>query len=128
LVRSSIALGTQVSRLTIGFLLWLHYKQTHPMLRPFVSFGVLLLAIQDGLTDLLETRAWVEEDENVAREQLANHAHSTRWLIGLNYQEDHSDSRSRWTDTFAQVIAARSAQLSPEVETVLVQMRDRMCG
>src|SRR5271170_3085870 len=43
LVRSCIALGSQYSRLALGFLLWLHSKQSDPMLRPFVSFGVLLL-------------------------------------------------------------------------------------
>jgi hypothetical protein len=115
LVRSSIALGSEASRLTLGFLLWLHGKQNHPVLRPFVSFGVLLLQIHEGLTSLLEICAWVEEDEKVAREELGDDVQSGRWLIGLNYQEDHVD-------------AARSGQLPPEAEAVLRQMRDRLSG
>jgi hypothetical protein len=98
-VNSSIALGSQYSRLALGFLLWLYDKQGDPMLRPFVSFGVLLLQIQEGLTNLLETCALVEEDERLAREQLGDDVHSARWLIGLNYQEKRS---APWTDTFAQ--------------------------
>jgi len=128
LVRSAIALGSQASQLAVRFLLWLHDKQSPPMLRPFVSFGVLLLQIQEGLTNLPEACAWVEEDEKLAREQLGRHVHSTRWLIGLNYQEDHSGPRSHWTGTFAQVIAAKSGQLPPEAAAVLKQMRDRLSG
>lgn len=72
LVRSCIALGSQASRFGIGFLLWLHGKQSHPLLRPFVSFGVLLLQIHQDLsgTTLPLTCAWVESEENSAREQL----------------------------------------------------------
>jgi hypothetical protein len=80
LVRSSIALGSEVSRLALGFLLWLHGKQSHPMLRPLVSFGVLLLQIQEGLPGVPETCDWVEEDEKLAREQLGDDVHSARWL------------------------------------------------
>ncbi len=128
LVRSSIALGSEVSRLTIGFLLWLHNRQTHPMLRPFVSFGVLLLAIQEGLTNLSETCAWVEEDEKLARKQLGNDVHSAAWLVGLNYQEDLAEPRRPWVDTFAQVLAARAGQPPPEVESALNQMHHRLSG
>jgi hypothetical protein len=80
LVISSIALGSEVSRLAVGFLLWLHGKQSHPMLRPFVPFGVLLLQIQEGLPSVPETCDWVQEDEKLAREQLGDDVHSARWL------------------------------------------------
>jgi hypothetical protein len=127
LVRSAISLGSQVSRLALRFLLWLHDKQDHPMLRPFVSFGVLLLQIQEGLASasFLDTCAWVEADEHLARQQLGRDVHSERWLVGLNYQEDDL-GRAHWTDTFSQVIAVRSRQLPPEAARVLEQMHGRM--
>jgi hypothetical protein len=111
LVRSAIALGSQASQLALRFLLWLHDKQSHPMLRPFVSFGVLLLQIQENVaaTCLLDTCAWVEAEENSAREQLGRNA------------------RARWMDSFAQVIEVRSGQLPPEVESALKRMHDRLC-
>jgi hypothetical protein len=129
LVRSAFAIGSDASRLALGFLLWLHDKQSHPMLRPFVSFGVLLLQIQEDLAPatLLDTCAWVEAEENSAREQLGREVHSERWLIGLN-QEDHAKPRARWTGTFAEVTAARHGQHPPKVGMVLKQMYDRMSG
>jgi hypothetical protein len=57
MVRSSIALGSQYSRLALGFLRWLHNKQSHPMLRPFVAFGVLLLQIHEDLPNAPESCA-----------------------------------------------------------------------
>jgi hypothetical protein len=126
LVRSSVALGGEVPRRAMRFLLWVHAKQGHPILRPFVSFGVLLLQVQEGPTNLPETCAWVEEDERLAREQLGDDVHSPKWLVGLNYQEDNLDCQKLWADTFAQVIAARSGQLPTEVETVLKRMHERL--
>jgi hypothetical protein len=128
LVLSCIALGSQFSQLALGFLLWLHAKQSHPMLRPFVSFGVLLFQIQEDLARacLMDTCAWVEAEENSAREQLGRDVHSARWLIGLSYQEDHSERRAPWTDTFAQLIAAGVGQLPPDVARVLQQMLNRL--
>lgn len=96
------------------------------MLRPFVSLGVLLLQIPEGPTNIAETCAWVEEDEKLAREQLGDDVHSARWIMGLNYQEAHIDRRAPWTDTFAQVIAARSGHLPPEVESALRELLDRL--
>ncbi len=130
LARSAIALGSEASRLALGFLLWLHDKQSHPMLRPFVAFGVLLLQIQEGLAtaSLPDTCAWVEAEENSARQQLGREVHSERWLVGLNGQEDHSKPRARWTDTFAQVIRAQSAHFPPDVESTLNLMIARMSG
>ncbi len=132
LVQSSIALGTQATRLALGFLVWLHGKQSNPLLRPFVSLGVLLLHIQENLsgTNLLETCAWVEQDENLAREELhkAHDVHSARWLLGLNYQEDNGDRPKIWADTLVHVIAVNSGHLSPEVESALRQMKERLLG
>lgn len=130
LVHSAIALGSQASQLTIGFLLWLHGKQSHPRLRPFVSFGVLLLLVQQNLASasLLDTCAWVEAQENSAREQLGRKVHSDRWLVGLNCQEDHRESRARWTDAFAQLITVRTGQLPWDVESTLSLMIARMSG
>jgi len=102
MARSSMALGSQASRLALGFLLWLHGKQSHPMQRPFVSFGVLLLQIQEGLPGPPETCAWVEEDEKLARQQLGDAVDSAKWL------------------------AATSGRLSPAVGAVLEQMRHRL--
>jgi hypothetical protein len=124
LLNSAIALGSQASRRALGFLLWLHGKQSHPMLRPFVSFGVLLLQVQEGLANLPETCAWVEEDEKLAREQLGDDVHSAKWLVGLNYQEDSRDQSELWADTLAQVLAAQSGQLPPEVESSLRRLPD----
>jgi hypothetical protein len=130
LVRSSIELGSQASRLALGFLLWVHAKQSHPHLRPFVSFAALLLHIQEDLSaaDALETCAWVERDEKLAREELdEDDVHSERWMVGLNYQEDMDDAhRELWTATFGQVIAARSGYVSPEVESALRRMYERL--
>ena len=129
LVRSSIALGSQASRLALGFLLWLHGKQSNSLLRPFVSFGVMLLQIQEDLggTSLLETCAWVERDEKLAREQLDQEdVHSAKWLVGLNYQEDAWDRPKPWAYTLAHVIAARSGKFPPEVESALHEMHDRL--
>ncbi len=133
LVGSCVTVGDQAAQLGIGFLLWLHAKQEHPMLRPFVSFGVLLLQTQQGLPDLPATCAWVDEDERLAREQLGKRVHSPKWLVGLNYQEDYreddEDDPNRpdlWAETLAQVIAARSRLLPPEVESLLKRMRDRL--
>jgi len=131
LVRSSIALGSQASHLALGFLLWVHSEQNHPHLRPFVSLGALLLHIQEDLpgTNLLETCDWVEADEKLAREQLDEEdIHSSRWLVGLNYQEDSRDCPRFWVNTFAHVIAVRSGQLPPDVEAVLKLMLDRLSG
>jgi hypothetical protein len=116
----------------MGFLLWLHGKQSHPLLRPFVSFGVLLLHLQENLsgTNLLDSCAWVEQDEHLARKELDKTAdvHSARWLLGLNYQEDNRDRPKIWADTLAQVIATRSGHVSPEVESALRQMHERLLG
>ena len=132
LVRSSIELGSQASRLALGFLLWVHAKQSHPHLRPFVSFAALLLHIQEDLSaaDVLETCAWVERDEKLAREELdEDDVHSERWMVGLNYQEDMDDAHSElWTATFGQVIAVRSSYVSPEVESALRGMYERLLG
>jgi hypothetical protein len=128
LVRSAIVLGSAASRLALGFLLWLHDKQSHPMLCPFVSFGVLLLQIQEDLApaSLVETVAWVEAEENSARERLGREVHSERWLVGLHYQEDSRKDRARWTNTLAQAITVRSGQLPPDVESTLSLMIARM--
>jgi hypothetical protein len=63
-VRSSIVLGSEASRLALRFLLWLHDKQSDPRLRAFVSFGALLLQIQESLSpsNLLDTCTWVGHD------------------------------------------------------------------
>jgi hypothetical protein len=130
LVRSSIALGSQASQLALGFLLWLHGKQSHPLLRPFVAFGVLLLQIQENLygQSLLDTCAWVEAEENSAREQLEKNddVHSSRWLLGLNYQEDSRERTKIWADALARVIEARSPHVSPEAESALRRMHERL--
>jgi hypothetical protein len=128
LVQSCIALGSQAPRLALGFVLWLHGNQSDPLLRPFVSFGALLLQAREGLceTSLLDTCAWVEAEENSAREQLGRDVYSARWLVGLNCQEGNARCRGAWMDTLAQVIAARSGHLPPEVETVLKRMLDRL--
>jgi hypothetical protein len=135
LVSSCVAVGDQAARLGIGFLLWVHDKQQHPILRPFVSFGALLLQIQEGLPNLPETCAWVKEDEKLAREQLGKRVHCGKWLIGLNYQEaygeedeDDPERPQLWADTLAHVIAVRSGQLPPEVKSALKQMHDRLSG
>jgi hypothetical protein len=91
LVRSSIMLGSQASRQGLGFLLWLHGKQGDPRLRAFVSFGALLLQIQEDLcgSNLLDTSTWVEHEEKVAREQLHPlEINSATWLLGLSSYED----------------------------------------
>jgi hypothetical protein len=126
LVRSCIALGSQCSRLALRFLLWLYGKQTDPLLRPFISFGALLLQAREGLceTSLLDTCAWVEAEENSARERLGRDVYSARWLVGLNWQEGNARCRGAWMDTLTQVIAARSGHLPPEVESTLSLMRD----
>jgi hypothetical protein len=129
LVRSAIALGSDASRLGVGFLLWLHGEQSHPRLSPFVSFGVLLLQIQENLAraNPLDTCAWVEEDEVLARERLnEDDVHSARWLVGLNYLEDYRDKQRLWADTLAWVVSQRSAQLAPEVDSVLRKMVHRL--
>jgi hypothetical protein len=127
-VNSSIALGSQASRLALRFLLWLHGKQSHPMLRPFVSFGALLLQASEGLceTSLLDTCTWVETEEDSARNRLGRDVYSARWLVGLNCQEGNARRRGAWMDTLAQVIAARSGHLPPEVESALRQLLDRL--
>jgi hypothetical protein len=126
LLRSSIALGSEASRRALGFLLWLHGKQSDPMLRPFVSCGALLLQIQEGLCDtsLLDTCTWVDKEENSARQQLGSDVYSAKWLLGLNGQQVHRRTRSPWTETLAEVMTARSGQLPPEVESTLRLMRD----
>ena len=125
LVRSSIELGSQASRLALGFLLWVHAKQSHPHLRPFVSFAALLLEIQEDASDpsLLETCAWVESEENSAREQLekSDDVHSSRWLVGLNYQEDMSTRSAVWAEALA-----KSGHVPPEVESALRRMHERL--
>ncbi len=129
LVRSSITLGSDASRLALGFLLWLHVKQSDPRLRAFVSFGALLLQIQEGLcgSNLLDTCTWVEHDEKMARELLHPlEINSATWLLGLSAFEDCGGHREPWTDTFAQVVAARSGQLPPEVESALRRLLDRL--
>jgi hypothetical protein len=129
LVRSCIALDREALRLGIGFLLWLHGKQSSPMLQPFVSFGVLLLHIREDFPDmnLLDTCRWVEADEALAREQLdEDRLHSPRWLVGLNYLEDGRKAPKRWTDVLAQVISARPMHLPVDVEAMLQQMKDRL--
>jgi hypothetical protein len=132
LVRSSIALGNQASRLACGFLLWLHGKQSDPLLRPFVSFGVLLLQIQEDPSGagLLNTCEWAESEESSAREQLKKNddIHSSRWLLGLNYQECDRARRPTWADTVERVIAARAGHVPPEVESALRRMYERLLG
>ncbi len=130
LIRSSFALGGEVTRLAMRFLLWLHGKQSLPMLRPFISFGVLLLDIycKDPMDpNLLDTCKWVEEDEKLARSELEEHdIHSAKWLVGLNYQEDSRDRFKLWTETLEQAIAARTGELTIEAEAALQRMRDRL--
>ncbi len=130
LVRSSFALGGEVTRLAMGFLLWLHDKQSLPMLRPFVSFGVLILDIycKDPMDpNLLDTCEWVEEDEKLARAELGeNDIHSAKWLVGLNYQEDNRDRFKLWTEALEQAITARTGQFTPEAEAALQRMRGRL--
>ena len=123
LVRSSIALGNEASRLALGFLLWLHGKQSDSLLRPFVSLGVLLLQTQEdpSCPGLLDTCEWAEAEETSAREQLtkSDDVRSSRWLLGLNYQECDWARQPRWADTVERVIVARSGHLSPEAESAL---------
>jgi hypothetical protein len=130
LVRSSVALGGEVTRLAMSFLLWLHGKQSLPMLRPFISFGVLLLDIywKDPMDpNLLDTCKWVEEDEKLARAELGEEdIHSAKWLLGLNYQEDSRDRFKLWTEILEQAIEARTGQLAFEAEGALRRMRDRL--
>ncbi len=130
LVRSSVALGGEVTPLAISFLLWLHDKQGLPILRPFISFGVLLLDTycKDPMDpNLLETCKWVEEDEELARADLGDdEIHSAKWLVGLNYQEDSLKRSRLWTETLEQAIAARAGQLTPEAEAALRRMRERL--
>ncbi|MGB6942574.1 MAG: hypothetical protein WBE37_09285 [Bryobacteraceae bacterium] len=130
LVRSCVALGGEITPLAISFLLWLHDEQSLPILRPFISFGVLLLDIycKDPMDpNLLETCKWVEEDEKLARAELGeNDIHSAKCLVGLNYQEDSRDRSELWTETLEQAIAARAGQLTPEAEAALQRMRGRL--
>lgn len=124
LVRSAIALGSEPSRLAVGFLLWLHGMQGDPLLRPYVAFGTLLLQIQEDVEhlNLLDTCAWLDFEEQVARDQLGRDTHSERWLLGLNCQEDSNESRWRWTETFAHLVEANSGRFPPEVVFVLRRM------
>jgi|SRR5665213_1416035 len=129
LVRSSIELGSQASRLALGFLLWVHATQSHPHLRPFVSFAALLLHVREDCSaaNLLDTCAWVEAEQNSGREQLDEEdVHSATWLVGLNYQEDSRERTKIWADALARVIEARSPQVSREVESALRRMHERL--
>jgi hypothetical protein len=94
-----------------------------------VAFGALLLQVQEDLADtnLMDTCAWVEHEEKLARQQLHElEIHSATWLLGLSAYEDDSGSSFPWWDTIEQVIAARSGHLPPEVESALRQMRERL--
>lgn len=93
LVRGLIVLGSEASQLALRFLLWLHDKQSDPRLRAFVSFGALLLQVQEDLAgqNLRDTCTWVEDEEKFAREQLHElEIHSATWLLGLSSYEDSS--------------------------------------
>jgi hypothetical protein len=129
LVRGSIVLGSEPSRLALRFLLWLHDKQSDPRLRAFVGFGTLLLQVQEDLAgqNLLNTCTWVEDEEQFAREQLPElEIHSSTWLLGLSCYEDDSARSFPWWDTIEQVIAARSGHFSREVESALRRMHGRL--
>ena len=92
LVRGSIAFGIETSLLALRFLLWLHDK-SDPRLRAFVSFGALLLQVQEdpASQNLLDACTWVEDEEKFAREQLNDlEIHSATWLLGLSSYEDGS--------------------------------------
>jgi hypothetical protein len=116
LVRSAILLGNEPSRLAMGFLLWLHAEQSHPLLRPYAAFGILLLQIQEDPAhlNLLDTCVWLDFEEQLTREQLGSDVHSEHWLL-----EDYDYSRWRWTETFAQVTEAHTGRFPPEVLSVL---------
>jgi hypothetical protein len=128
LVRSAVALGNQPCQLALGFLLWVHSKQSHPVLRPFAAFGALLLEIQasPSKAEILETLRWVTQEETLARMQPEGHVHSPRWLLGLSWQADSRKNRDRWIDTFAQVLAARSEHLSPDVQSTLGRLTEAL--
>jgi hypothetical protein len=126
LVRSAIVLGNELSRLAMGFLLWLHAKQSDPSLRPYAAFRILLLQIQEDPEpqNLLDTCVWLDFEEQLARDQLGRDVHSERWLLGLSWHEDRNNNRWRWTETFAQVTESHTTRFPPEVMSVLRRISD----
>jgi hypothetical protein len=132
LTRSAIALGEDVSRPAIAFLLWLRGVQRHPRFSPFASFCTLLLGIQVGIgpasdQDLSELLNWVERDEAVCRESLGWHVKSPRWLTGLNSHMDNRDNRDRLLDCSRRILTGPVGQY-PETQKRLQQLLDRIAA
>lgn len=75
----------------------------------------------------MATCAWVEQEEQQAREQLGRQVHSERWLLGLNTHEDSTTSRERWRETATQIIQAAHLKCGAK-EPAIHELANRLAG
>ena len=108
-VNSSICLGTDIVLQSLSFVYWTYQRQGHPLFRPFLHFGTLLieshLALDGTLprTRLASRVKLMQRDEAQARDLLGWRTKSSRWLMGLSTYEDQSAERHRWLRTARQI-------------------------
>jgi hypothetical protein len=132
MAESAMAVRGDAPALALAFLLWLIKHNHEPILRPFVSFGVLALQIIAGQHDqagleLIETCGWVRQEELTARTALGKEA-TDWWLIGLNYQLDaryklRPPIGVRWAPLAARLLPADDTDIAPAVRQALSDLR-----
>lgn len=132
LTRSAIALGEDVSRLAIAFLIWLRCVQPHPRLSPFASFCIVLLSVRIGIghvsdRQLSELLGWAEREEARCREALGWDVKSSRWLTGLNSHVDDRKNRDRLLDCGRRILASPINQY-PETQKRFQELLDRIAA
>jgi len=126
LVCSAIVVEGEAPVLATRLLLWLYGAQLHPAFRPFVAFGIVLLAAhcrnlsvprrtrhskrrpeKPLSVDIATLSVWMIEVESSARELLGDEVRTEDWLFGLNGYEQR---RQSWISTAQSILAGDDAR------------------
>ena len=140
------AIELSATQSALSFLVWFLRLTTHPSIRAFSAFCVLVLAAElnfgheseDSITELC---AWVISEEAESRRLLGDEARSERWLIGLSiYEKDNVPAWQALADKIVRPsetsIARRRGRarntelrdLSPDLQVRLQSLVERVRG
>jgi hypothetical protein len=127
LTESALAIGGELPRLAIQFLLWLYQVQPYHIIRAFTAFSILLLVVNElgagrepfqdlNATELCE---WCIAVEKQSRAALGYRVSSELWLIGLSSQEDNKRDREEWRKLAGAVLHGTARDHLGAIQTIV---------
>jgi len=128
LTKSAVSVEAEAIPLALSFVLWCHSQVNYPLLTPFLTFAVLVLAAAGNFEVLADQNVEdlcqvLMDEEERARRALGSEVYTDKWLTGLNLYEENYESRWRDAATKAFVLSGDSRFTKPKLAEVLKRLQ-----